>query len=386
MKKVIFDLFTSQPKDSKDSKFTGGGEYAKTVFKAVVENNEDADLYVLLDKNRFIDNWVTKIIDTSDIHIVNVTCMQDIQVHLDSHHYNVFYSPIPYEYSDINFKNCDSTIGTFHGIRAIEKYTDQYESMYTSGIKATIKAKAKKILNTYIINNRIKPGTYQSLINFSTIVCDSEHTKYSLVNAFPKLEMNKVNVLYAPNKYIDNTETVKNFNHVSNKFILIIGNDRWLKNGYRGILALEGLFNNAMLSDYQVVLVGKISEKIKKKIKHINRYILLDYVSAPTLEFLYQKCDVFLYPSLNEGFGYPPIEAMKYGTTCIVGADTSLTEICGNVVYYVNPYDIMEIGTRILEATNRKINSNKIINYYRSVSEKQNEDLLKLSKMILGKS
>lgn len=78
-------------------------------------------------------------------------------------------------------------------------------------------------------------------------------------------------------------------------------------------------------------------------------------MSYEKLASLYQNAYLFVYPTLNEGFGYPPIEAMQFATPVICSAITSTTEICGDSVLYFNPYSIDEIKNRILMMENPKI-------------------------------
>ncbi len=127
---------------------------------------------------------------------------------------------------------------------------------------------------------------------------------------------------------------------------------------------------------------GKIAEIIHRQ----ERYVCLGYVEAGILENLYRYCDLFLYPSLNEGFGMPPLEAMKYGKTCIVSGVTSLPEICGDAVYYCNPYDIDEIKNRLLMAAEQKISAEKIENHLRGIRSRQDADLKALCEYITGRT
>lgn len=130
------------------------------------------------------------------------------------------------------------------------------------------------------------------------------------------------------------------------------------------------------------MVIGKLPQKIKEKQRHQDRYILQGYVETEKLENLYKYCDMFLYPSLNEGFGMPPLEAMKYGKTCIVSAVCSLPEVCGDGVYYVNPYDIREIENRILHAVDVKIPSERVYESFKKTYDKQTEDLALLCSFI----
>ena len=70
---------------------------------------------------------------------------------------------------------------------------------------------------------------------------------------------------------------------------------------------------------------------------------------------------LFIYPSLYEGFGIPPLEAMAFGCPTIVSNITSLPEVCGDAAYYVDPYDINDIAKGMKEVLeNDNLRSNLI--------------------------
>ena len=75
---------------------------------------------------------------------------------------------------------------------------------------------------------------------------------------------------------------------------------------------------------------------------------------------------------------------MAYGTTCVVSAVCSLPEVCGDAVYYFNPYDINEIRTRILNAVNDKIPEDKVLSHYHQMLIRQNADIADLIDIIKG--
>jgi glycosyltransferase involved in cell wall biosynthesis len=68
----------------------------------------------------------------------------------------------------------------------------------------------------------------------------------------------------------------------------------------------------------------------------------LGYVPEEDLPALYSGAEVFLYPSLYEGFGLPPLEAMACGTPSIVGGNSSMPEACGDAALYVGGFDVEE--------------------------------------------
>jgi hypothetical protein len=84
---------------------------------------------------------------------------------------------------------------------------------------------------------------------------------------------------------------------------------------------------------------------------------------------------------MNEGFGYPPLEAMKYGTLCACSANSSITEVCSDAVLYFNPSDETEMGIRILESFDTNIASvkkEKMKIRYNEIYTRQKSDLEKL--------
>ena len=119
----------------------------------------------------------------------------------------------------------------------------------------------------------------------------------------------------------------------------MISCNRWLKNSYRGILALDQFFSDKKNQNYKAVILGQIPKRLQKKIKNIEKFEFKKYVDNDELEKLYAEAFALFYPTLNEGFGYPPIEAMKYGTPILSSAIASLPEVCGDAAIYFNQTD-----------------------------------------------
>ncbi len=78
------------------------------------------------------------------------------------------------------------------------------------------------------------------------------------------------------------------------------------------------------------------------------------------------------------------MEAMKYGKTCVISAICSLPEVYGESVYYCNPYDIMEIQNRILQAIENKISLDCIKQRLDYLNNRQKIDMVRLCNMISG--
>jgi len=75
--------------------------------------------------------------------------------------------------------------------------------------------------------------------------------------------------------------------------------------------------------------------------------VCLSNVDVRLLATLYRHAFVLFYPSLNEGFGYPPLESMSYGTPVIASASSAIPEISGDGAIYVMPDSIDEMQNRL---------------------------------------
>jgi glycosyltransferase involved in cell wall biosynthesis len=84
-----------------------------------------------------------------------------------------------------------------------------------------------------------------------------------------------------------------------------------------------------------------------KELEMGNSVVLTGYVPEPDLPALYSGALCFVYPSYFEGFGLPPLEAMKCGAPVIVGNKTSLPEVVGDAGVQVDPFDVDEMASAI---------------------------------------
>jgi glycosyltransferase involved in cell wall biosynthesis len=75
----------------------------------------------------------------------------------------------------------------------------------------------------------------------------------------------------------------------------------------------------------------------------------MGFVPIDVLRIFYDVANVFLFPSLYEGFGLPPLEAMAHGTPVVTSNVSSLPEVVGNAAVLVNPENVFEI----MRATHR---------------------------------
>src|SRR5690606_37098039 len=188
--------------------------------------------------------------------------------------------------------------------------------------------------------------------NRRTFVVPSEHSKFALRSYFPGLDSSEVRMLYSPSTQVmhadaGNSKVLEELQIRKKRYLLLVSGRRWQKNSYRALRALEFLKSNTnYLDDIDVVVVGGAPSSIPKRWRKL--FIFSPYVSTEDLGRLYQDAFALIYPTLNEGFGYPPLEAMSRGTPAVVSSICSLPEIYKDCVLYFNPYHEHEIINRVV--------------------------------------
>ena len=123
-------------------------------------------------------------------------------------------------------------------------------------------------------------------------------------------------------------------------FVLAVGTLEPRKNLPRLVEAYRRL-PEELQSRHPLVVVGKLGWQVGETVEALrllgDRCRVLGHVSNADLAELYRRCAVFCYPSLGEGFGLPVLEAMTCGAAVITSNRSSLPEVGGDAVEYVDP-------------------------------------------------
>jgi glycosyltransferase involved in cell wall biosynthesis len=137
---------------------------------------------------------------------------------------------------------------------------------------------------------------------------------------------------------------------VAGKYVLTVGSRDPRKNIARLIKAWETI-NPDIKNDLKLVIAGGHGRGYAEEgITEVpGDIIFLGYVSQQDLATLYANATAFIYPSIYEGFGLPPLEAMACKTPVIVSNVASLPEVCGDAALYFDPFDVESIATKIIE-------------------------------------
>jgi glycosyltransferase involved in cell wall biosynthesis len=125
----------------------------------------------------------------------------------------------------------------------------------------------------------------------------------------------------------------------------------------KNVATLVEAFETVAPANWRLVLAGSSgygSEKILERIEASPRkqdIQVLGYVSDAKLEALYQRASVFAFPSLDEGFGMPVLEAMARGVPVLTSNASALPEVSGDAALLVNPGDVDSLREGLLKLT-----------------------------------
>lgn len=188
------------------------------------------------------------------------------------------------------------------------------------------------------------------------VLTPSEYTAVQLVR-HAGVAREKISVIpygvEAARKLLTAEERLREREHLmgkGNEMVLSVGVMQTRKNTINALRALASL-----PARYRLVLAGGEghgSEAIHDFIRKeglASRLISLGYVSADRLAILYQAATVFLFPSWEEGFGLPVLEAMAHGLPVVAANTSSLPEVGGDAALYVDPHEPRDIAEKVAQ-------------------------------------
>lgn len=193
----------------------------------------------------------------------------------------------------------------------------------------------------------------------------SEDTRRDLMETYG-IEAERIRAipLAAPAHFapVEDTSELQRVRHnygINGDYLLSVGSIQPRKNLTRLVRAYASLRGDYSADKLpKLVLVGKCGWLYNDTLRALDEFgvresvILTGYVPHRDLPALYSGALCFVYPSFFEGFGLPPLEAMKCGTPVIVGNRTSLPEVVGDAGLAVDPFDVDAIADAIKKLMN----------------------------------
>jgi len=181
---------------------------------------------------------------------------------------------------------------------------------------------------------------------------NSDWTKKDLIEVYPAAKGKSETIYLGLSKkfvHAENKKLLRSEHLVYRDYILYVGTIEPRKN-LTFLLKSFAEFKTKYKSDLQLVIAGKKGWKSEKfydllKTNTVFRDVrMLGFVPNSHLNLLYSGASLFIYPSLYEGFGFPPLEAMVCGTKALVPENSSISEVCKGLAYFYDTNDPKEMA------------------------------------------
>ncbi|KVZ49428.1 glycosyl transferase family 1 [Burkholderia ubonensis] len=184
------------------------------------------------------------------------------------------------------------------------------------------------------------------------IVTVSEFSRQRILQRLNIAE-SRVSVIHNGVDHFDRIESdvriISRLNLTKDNYVLVVGSLSVGKNLARVLAAVEQLGGS---HDWQFVVVGAcdvrvFNAKAKADFDLSKDVVAAGFVSDGELRALYEQAGCFLFPSLYEGFGLPPLEAMYCGCPVIASREAALPEVCGDAVMYCDAWSVNDIAVKV---------------------------------------
>jgi glycosyltransferase involved in cell wall biosynthesis len=176
------------------------------------------------------------------------------------------------------------------------------------------------------------------------IICVSESTRRDLLRFYavdPRRAVTVHSGLGAP-------AASEKLEGLPSRYLLFVSTIEPRKNLGTLIDAFESLRDREAYDGY-LVIVGRVGWKSEDILPRLQSrgIVHLDYLPAAQLASVYEQAEVFVFPSIYEGFGFPVLEAMARGVPTLAARSSSLPEIGGDAALYFDPNDSRELESQL---------------------------------------
>lgn len=240
--------------------------------------------------------------------------------------------------------------------------------------------KFKKVLTIFDLSvlglPNLSSRTYQflykkalslSFLQADAIISTSEFTKNEFIKIYPEYKK-KISVIYGGIKkrqpsYCLPTKSLND--KIKTPYLLFVGTICQRKNIGRMLDAFEQIKSKKEFENLSLVVVGQGETKTLvdrvQRLEKEGKVIWTKYLNDECLAGVYKNASLLLYPSLYEGFGIPPLEAMSYKCPVVSSNCSSVPEIVGKAGFLINPLNVAEIVNAIEKTIKNKLLREKII-------------------------
>jgi glycosyltransferase involved in cell wall biosynthesis len=332
----------------------GGQAYCESLLFAVACECPDVTLTVYHDAGGLLPERVTQLLIERGIYCYSAQNTDDLKLQLQNQKFDVHYVCMPNPNEQPTTVNANKQICTLFGFRNIEMPVDIAKRFYCTTSVEYMKWLYQLLFRNYYTKQLIRRQRRFLMRNrFDIMTTISEHTKFSLLGFAGDLVLSEsILTLYPPPPLsVDGTSVNWTQSNIEPQhYFLILMGSRWIKNAVRAVKALDAIYDLRPELKIKTLVLGCYQEgSFSVPVKNKAMFRFKTYVGHAELQTYFANAFAFIYPTLNEGFGYPPLNAMKHGVPVIASAISSVPEVCADGALYFNPFSIHEIKSRIIE-------------------------------------
>jgi|CXWL01.1.fsa_nt_gi glycosyltransferase involved in cell wall biosynthesis len=320
-------------------KFTGIGRYVFELAKNLIELDQENHYILYFNQPEFDqfqvpnERWQKKLVNISHYSL-------DEQLRwywflkkepIDLMHFTHFNAPVLYK------KPC---VVTIHDL------TLHYYPYKEYSPKWSLKKQLQIWIYRFIMGRVVK--------NAKHVIAVSENTKKDLIKEY-SLATEKITTVYEGATFViptaaEESLTQKKFS-ITKPYLIYTGVWRSHKNLLNLIQAFKTILDSG--NDIQLVITGKTDPTypeipaLIEQLKLQDRVILTGFVDDADLGALMSGALAYVFPSLYEGFGLPPLEAMALGVPVASSNTSSLPEVCGDAALYFDPKNVQDMAEKL---------------------------------------
>ncbi len=232
--------------------------------------------------------------------------------------------------------------------------------------------KTKIVVSVYDMIHELYPMEYnrkgsiikkECISKADLVICISENTKVDLIRLFG-LDEKKIKVIYLGFANFDEVSDQMVIPEVlTHPYILFVGQ----RFGYKNFTGLVNAYTSSLQlkTDFNLVCCGggTFTEKEISLIKELDIENKVFQIEGDDdiLKLCYKKASVFVYPSLYEGFGIPPLEAMSCNTPVCCSNTSSIPEVVGNAALLFDPSDNTQIKNAMIKVLYSEEEKNNLV-------------------------
>lgn len=305
--------------------YSGIGRYLQNLLPRVVRSLHQYKFFLLL--NPLDTNSITSSCPEAKLIPIKApiySFKEQLMLPYKAPETDLFWSP----HYNIPIFNSSKLLTTIHDLAPL--HLDHFRSSRLKQLYANYFFKAVCQKSSHIIT--VSQFTRNKLLKFNQSINQKTTAIHNGID--PTWQPVKASPLYPIPYflYIGNIKPHKNLKRLVRSFLRC-------QNSFPHFLILAGEHKRMLTTDHEILTkIEKAGDRIK----------FLGHVNENDLKNLYTHAEALLFPSLYEGFGFPPLEAMATQTPVLTSNCTSLPEICQDAALYVNPKseDEIELGMK----------------------------------------